>query len=88
MHHPDLPLHPGGGARLGFGLWSSLPASLLLEGLIFGIGLWLYCRATRATDRIGRIGFWALITFLVVIHLGNVFGAPPPMRFATRMLRM
>lgn len=78
VHHPDLPLHPGSDSRYGFGLWSSLPASLFLEGLIFGLGVWLYGRATRAIDRIGSIGFWTLITFLIGIHLGNVFGAPPP----------
>lgn len=78
VHHPDLPLAPGADVRLGFGLWASLPATLLIEGLIFAVGLWLYCRTTDAADRIGRIGFWALIGFLVVIHLANVFGAPPP----------
>lgn len=78
VHHPDLPLMPASGARYGFGLWNSLWGTLLVEGAIFGIGLWLYCRTTRAVDRIGKIGFWALIWFMGTIHIANVFGSPPP----------
>jgi hypothetical protein len=32
VHHPDLPLYPGGGPQLGFGLWDSLGATLVLKG--------------------------------------------------------
>lgn len=78
VHHPDLPLLPGGTAHLGFGLWSSLPASLALELTLLGAGVWLYCRATSAVDSIGKWGLWALVAFLLAVHVGNVFGAPPP----------
>lgn len=78
VHHPDLPLLPGGGTKVGFGLWRSVPASLLLELALFGVGVWLYTRSTEARDRIGSIGFWALVGFLLFIQAGNVFGAPPP----------
>jgi hypothetical protein len=78
VHHPDLPLLPGHDARFGMGLWGSLPASLALELLIFGTGVWLYLRSTSLSDRIGSFGFWSLIAFLLLIHVANVFGAPPP----------
>jgi hypothetical protein len=78
VHHPDLPLRPGGTTFLGMGLWGSLPGSLALESLLFGLGLWCFLHATEAVDRIGSLGFWALIAFLVLIHLANVFGPPPP----------
>lgn len=78
VHHPDLPLYPGGGPRVGLGLWDSLPGTLVVELALFGLGTWLYVRATEATDRTGSIGFWALIGFLLVVHAANVFGAPPP----------
>lgn len=78
VHHPDLPLYPGGGPHVGFGLWDSLGASLAIEGLIFALGVWLYSRATQATDRVGSFGFWSLIAFLLVIHAANVLGDPPP----------
>lgn len=78
VHHPDLPLAPGGSARLGFGLWSSLPLSLSLELALFGFGAWLYATMTEPRDGIGRWGFAGLLVFLLVIHAGNIFGAPPP----------
>ncbi|MBI5692219.1 MAG: hypothetical protein HZC55_19220 [Verrucomicrobia bacterium] len=78
VHHPDLPLLPGSGPKVGFGLWSSLTGSLVLELALFAAGTWLYLRATEAVDRLGSIGTWALVLFLLTIHLGNVFGPPPP----------
>lgn len=79
VHHPDLPLAPGMEEQhFGFGLWESLPISLSLELTLFALGCWLYCRATEAIDRIGSVGFWSLMAFLLVIHGANIFGAPPP----------
>jgi len=78
VHRPDLPLYPGGAFRLGFGLWNSLAGTLLLEGFIFTLGVTLYVRATRAKNRIGAYGLWALVGILVLIHLSSVFGPPPP----------
>ena len=77
-HRPDLPLAPGGGVKVGLGLWNSLPATLMVEFLVFGIGVWLYLRHTRAMNRRGSIGLWALLGFLVLVHLANMFGPPPP----------
>ena len=77
VHRPDLPLYPGS-VKLGLGLWSSLPATLALELGLFGGGVWLYLRASRARDRIGRWALGALIVFLLGIYAANVFGPPPP----------
>jgi hypothetical protein len=78
VHHPDLPLWPGGEARLGLGLWNSLPGSLGLELAIFGAGVWLYVHGTTDLDRAGSAGLWSLVAFLLVVQAANVFGAPPP----------
>lgn len=78
VHRPDLPLYPGDSPMLGFGLWNSIIGSTILEGLIFAVGVWLYLRATVAKNRAGLWGFWGLVGFLVLIHLGNIFGPPPP----------
>ena len=56
-HRPDLPLAPLGDARVGLGLWNSLPATLFVEMALFCAGVWLYARATRARNATGR---WAL----------------------------
>jgi hypothetical protein len=77
-HRPDLPLWPGGSARLGLGLWNSVPGTLLVEGAIFAAGLALYARATRPRDRAGTIGLWALAALLSLITAANVLGPPPP----------
>ena len=77
VHRPDLPLVPGTSTRVGLGLWSSLPATLIVELGVFSIGIWLYLRTTRATDRVGSISLWSLIVFLVIVYLGNLFGPPP-----------
>ncbi len=78
VHVPDLPLWPGHSPMLGFGLWESVAGTLAVEGAIFAIGVFLYLRATRPRDRIGTYSLWGLVAFLVVIHVANAFGEPPP----------
>ena len=78
VHRPDLPLLPTGGQRFGLNLWSSMPATLIVEFAVFGLGVWLYTRATHPRDRIGSIGFLVLVAFLAVTMIANVFGPPPP----------
>lgn len=78
VHRPDLPLVPHSRVVVGLGLWSSLPLTLVVELGVFAIGLALYCRTTRAADRVGSIGLWSLVAFLLAIYLGNLFGQPPP----------
>ncbi len=77
-HIPDLPLYPGSDTHLGLGLWNSLAGTLVLEGLIFIMGVAIYLKITRAKDRIGSIGLWALVLFLAVTYIMNIFGTPPP----------
>ena len=49
-----------------------------MEVPIFAAGVWLYVRSTHAKDKVGRYGLIGLVTFLVVIHVSNLFGPPPP----------
>ena len=77
-HRPDLPLYPGNSPLFGFGLWDSLAATLAVEVPILAVGTYLYLRNTAARDRVGSLGLWALVLFLLAIYLGNLFGAPPP----------
>jgi hypothetical protein len=78
MHVPDLPLTLTGPARLGLGVWRSLPATLALELATLAAGAAIYVRATRPRDRVGRLGLAALLAFLLVVYLASVFGPPPP----------
>ncbi len=75
-HRPDMPIFPGG-TMYGLELWSSIPATLGVEIVLFAAGLWIYLRATDARDRIGRWGFGALAAFLVAGYVAAVGSVPP-----------
>jgi membrane-bound metal-dependent hydrolase YbcI (DUF457 family) len=76
-HRADMPV-AFGDTKVGLGLWYSVPATLAVEGALFAAGVLVYATTTRARDRVGSIGLWALVGFLLVIYAGNVFGPPPP----------
>jgi LexA-binding, inner membrane-associated putative hydrolase len=77
-HRPDLPLSPNNQVKVGLGLWNSVPASLIVELLLFAAGLYIFLKTTRAKNKTGVYSFWALIVFLTIIYLSNAFGPPPP----------
>ena len=80
-HRPDMPTWPGG-PKLGAGLWNSVPATMIVEFLLFGAGVWIYSRSTAARDRLGPTLFWSFVITLVVIYFAAVFGPPPPSELA------
>jgi len=77
-HRPDMPVMPADSSRVGLGLWNHPVAAITVEVLMFGLGVWLYLRRTRALNRRGSIGLWALILFLLAVYSANVLGPPPP----------
>lgn len=77
-HRPDMPLAPGSDVRWGLGLWNHVALSIAVEALLFGAGVILYIRGTRATSRMGSLGLAALVLVLGGAWLGGVFGPPPP----------
>jgi hypothetical protein len=77
-HRPDMPLTPWTSLKVGLGLWNSLPATLIVEGLLFVIGVRITLEATRPRDGIGRWGLLGFLAFLVVAYVGNLAGPPPP----------
>jgi hypothetical protein len=77
-HRPDMPISPGDSTRIGFGLWNAPVLAVVVEMLIFATGIWLYVAHTVARDRVGSIGFWALVGFLLIIYSANMLGPPPP----------
>ena len=78
VHVPDLPLVPGGAQRYGFGLWQSLPLTLLAEFAVLGAGLAVYLFATCARDGIGRWSLAGFVALLVLLYLSATFSGPPP----------
>ena len=77
VHVPDLPLTPGGSARFGLGLWNSPLATMIVEAIVFVVGVVIYARSTAARDGVGRYGLWSLVAFLVVLYVASTYGPPP-----------
>ncbi|HUL42950.1 MAG TPA: metal-dependent hydrolase [Bacteroidota bacterium] len=78
VHYPDLPLAPWNSPLAGFSLWSSPIGTGLVEGSIFLAGVILYLKATSARNRAGKFGLWLMVGLLILSHLANLFGPPPP----------
>lgn len=78
VHIPDLPLYPGDSPKMGFGLWNSVAASLILEFVIFFAGVFIYNKTTTAKNKKGSLGFAGLVIFFLLVHMSNIFGPPPP----------
>jgi hypothetical protein len=76
-HRPDMPVYPGG-PKVGLGLWNSIAATLVVEIALFAYGVFMYVRATRARDGIGRWGLVALTTVLLLLYLANLTSGAPP----------
>lgn len=76
-HRSDMPLYPAG-PRFGLGLWNSTIATVIVEGLMFAIGVWIYLRVTRPKDRIGKWGLLSFVFAVGVIYVANIFSPPPP----------
>lgn len=75
-HGPDMPIFPGG-PKYGLGMWNSVPLTIAVEYVLFGAGIVLYIRATRAKDLKGNLVLWSLIAVLGVLYLASLFGPPP-----------
>lgn len=83
-HRPDMPVYPGG-PRVGLGLWNSVPLTIAIELPMYIAGVWLYLRATRPRDRIGRWGSALLFAVLLLIYAGDALSteAPPSVEALT-----
>lgn len=78
VSHPrDMPLAPGVPRYFGLGLWSSIPATLIVEGGLWALGIALYVRATAARTRAGIYGFWSGIGLITLAWYNNIAGPPP-----------
>jgi membrane-bound metal-dependent hydrolase YbcI (DUF457 family) len=78
-HHPDMPLLPWeGSTRVGLGLWNSIPATLVVESVMFLVALEIYQRGTRARDGFGKWGYLSFVAVIVAIYVANLVGPPPP----------
>lgn len=77
-HRPDMPLSPGVHRYFGLGLWSSIPAALIVEGGFWVLAVILYARATHPKTRIGMYAYWTFVGVLTLAWYNNLAGPPPP----------
>ena len=77
-HRPDMPLSPWSSRVYGFGLWESVPSTVIVESAMFMAGIWVYTRCTAARDRIGRYARWGLVAFTAVGYVMSLVPAKPP----------
>jgi hypothetical protein len=78
VHRPDLPLGPGSTRMIGFGVWNSHAATILVEFSLFLVGLAIYVRTAKTEAGGVRASFWAGIAVLILLAAGNMLAGPPP----------
>jgi membrane-bound metal-dependent hydrolase YbcI (DUF457 family) len=77
-HRPDMPLAPGSDERYGLGLWTSIPATLVVEGGLWLVAVVVYSRATHSEKRGSVFAFWGGVGLLTLAWYNNIAGPPPP----------
>lgn len=78
VHRPDLPLAPGSDLKVGFALWNSVGGTLVVEGLLFVVGVRFYLTGSQAVDRVGHWALYGLLALLLAAYVASAFGPPPP----------
>ena len=78
VHRPDLPLVPGGGPKLGLGIWNHVPLTLAVEVGLLLAGTLVYLRVARPRGARGLLALGSFLVFLLVVYASVVAGPPPP----------
>ena len=77
-HQPDMPLAPGANTALGLRLWSSIPATLVIEGGFWIAALIVYARMPARRTWLSWIILGGGAMLLTLAWIGNISGPPPP----------
>ncbi|OGU80891.1 MAG: hypothetical protein A2W11_06585 [Ignavibacteria bacterium RBG_16_35_7] len=77
-HRPDLQLFPWSDYKVGLGLWNSFLGTVIVEGLIFALGVFIFYKVCNLQSKSKIILFWSLVIFLAAVYVMNLFGPPPP----------
>jgi membrane-bound metal-dependent hydrolase YbcI (DUF457 family) len=78
VHLPDLPITPFSDFKTGMGLWNCKIAELMLELLMYAVGVYLYFQNRVFISKKRDIIAWSLVVFLLVVHVANTYGSAPP----------
>jgi membrane-bound metal-dependent hydrolase YbcI (DUF457 family) len=77
VHTVDLPL-AFGDYKMGFGLWNNVMMTLIVETLLFLVGVYIYATFTKPKNKIGKWAFVGFVIFLILFNVSNTFGPAPP----------
>jgi hypothetical protein len=87
-HRPDMPLSPGVQKYFGLGLWTSIPAAVIIEGGFWALAVIFYARATHPKRRAGVYGYWTVVAVLSLAWYNNLAGQPPPNVHAATLISL
>ena len=76
VHRPDLPLYDNA-MKVGLGLWNYPAIALTLEAVLLFGGMFMYLKASRAVNIIGRFGPPIFGLLMLMIQAYIFFGPPP-----------
>lgn len=77
-HPPDMPIAPGLPGRFGLGLWTSVPATVIIEGGAWIAALIFYARVFRPRGRARALVLWTVVGLVTLVWYNNIAGPPPP----------
>jgi hypothetical protein len=60
-HKSDMPLAPGLPQQFGFGLWTNLIATIIVEGGLWLLSIAIYLRVTRSRSKLALFIFWPVV---------------------------
>lgn len=82
VHRPEMPLVGAASAKVGLGLWQSLPVALVLEAAVVVLGMGLFLPGSGLSR--GKSFALALLALVVLAFtvLGMTMAPPPPSAFA------
>jgi hypothetical protein len=77
-HAPDMPFWPGSSPKVGLGLWYSIPATLIVEGAMWLLGIWIFLRTAAPRAPGARLAFWSLVVISTLMWATGPWGPLPP----------
>lgn len=77
-HRPDLQLFPWSEYKVGLGLWNSFAGTVIVEGLLFAVGVFIFYKVKKLQSKSKKFWFWSLVIFLAAVYVTNLVGPPPP----------
>lgn len=77
-HRPDLPLWPWPNGVYQTGLWNSIGATFVVEGLLWVVAIALFLGARTSRGAGGHIAFWSFVVASTLLWATGPFTPPPP----------